>query len=109
MSRANPQAAIVSEEQLVPSANILIIKKNNQRVIVTFLSLSRDSLFLDIDEEKDDENDDSDNFDMDLFADEPQGDDDAAGFGVFMYNKSIEPLKSTYLSHTVTCSSLEYI
>ncbi|GKC09788.1 hypothetical protein Tco_1001398, partial [Tanacetum coccineum] len=32
MSRANPQAAIVSEEQLVPSANRLIIKKNNQRV-----------------------------------------------------------------------------
>ncbi|GJY42131.1 hypothetical protein Tco_0429401 [Tanacetum coccineum] len=70
---------------------------------------ARDSLCLDIDEEKDDENDDSDNFDMDLFADEPQGDDDAAGFGVFMYNKSIEPLKSTYLSPTVTCSSLEYI
>ncbi|GJT08397.1 hypothetical protein Tco_0842859 [Tanacetum coccineum] len=32
MSRANLQAAIVSEEQLVPSANRLIIKKNNQRV-----------------------------------------------------------------------------
>ncbi|GJT25275.1 hypothetical protein Tco_0895212 [Tanacetum coccineum] len=32
MSRANPQAAIVSEEQLVPRANRLTIKKNNQRV-----------------------------------------------------------------------------
>ncbi|GJV97276.1 hypothetical protein Tco_1548853 [Tanacetum coccineum] len=31
-SRANPQAAIVYEEQLVPSANILKITKNNQRV-----------------------------------------------------------------------------
>nr|GEW48254.1 hypothetical protein [Tanacetum cinerariifolium] len=32
MSRANPQATIVSEEQLVPRANRLVIKKNNQRV-----------------------------------------------------------------------------
>ncbi|GJY86070.1 hypothetical protein Tco_0500096 [Tanacetum coccineum] len=32
MSRANPKAAIASEEQLVPSANRLKITKNNQRV-----------------------------------------------------------------------------
>ncbi|GKD80509.1 hypothetical protein Tco_1347348, partial [Tanacetum coccineum] len=32
MSRANPQAAIVSEEQLVLSANRLMIKKNNHCV-----------------------------------------------------------------------------
>ncbi|GKA37598.1 hypothetical protein Tco_0724163 [Tanacetum coccineum] len=32
MSRANPQATIVSKEQLVPHANRLVIKKNNQRV-----------------------------------------------------------------------------
>ncbi|GJY86593.1 hypothetical protein Tco_0500619 [Tanacetum coccineum] len=32
MSRANPQATIVSEEQLVPRANRLVIKKINQRV-----------------------------------------------------------------------------
>ncbi|GJS86275.1 hypothetical protein Tco_0752816 [Tanacetum coccineum] len=32
MSRANPQATIVSEEQLLPHANRLVIKKNNQRV-----------------------------------------------------------------------------
>ncbi|GJR76162.1 hypothetical protein Tco_0088527 [Tanacetum coccineum] len=32
MSRANPQASIVSEEQLVPRANRFVIKKNNQRV-----------------------------------------------------------------------------
>ncbi|GJQ91943.1 nucleic acid-binding, OB-fold-like protein [Tanacetum coccineum] len=36
-------------------------------------------------------------------------DDDVARFGVFMYNKSTEPLNSTYLSPTITCSSLEYI
>ncbi|GKB22154.1 hypothetical protein Tco_0856077 [Tanacetum coccineum] len=46
---------------------------------------------------------------MDLSDDNPQGHDDAVGFGVFMYNKSTEQLKSTYLSPTVTCSSLEYI
>ncbi|GJY18908.1 hypothetical protein Tco_0390399 [Tanacetum coccineum] len=32
MSRANPQATIVLEEELVPGANRLVIKKNNQRV-----------------------------------------------------------------------------
>ncbi|GJU27292.1 hypothetical protein Tco_1165913 [Tanacetum coccineum] len=32
MSRTNSQAEIISEEQLVPRANKLIIKKNNQRV-----------------------------------------------------------------------------
>nr|GEW16959.1 integrase, catalytic region, zinc finger, CCHC-type, peptidase aspartic, catalytic [Tanacetum cinerariifolium] len=44
-----------------------------------------------------------------LYYDEPKGDDDAVRYGVFMYNKSVKPLKSTYLSPTVTCSSLEYI
>ncbi|GJX28601.1 hypothetical protein Tco_0236680 [Tanacetum coccineum] len=63
----------------------------------------------DTDEERDDEIDDSDDSNMDLSKDEPKGDDDAAGFGVFMYNKSTEPPKSTYLSPTVTTSSLEYI
>ncbi|GKF65132.1 hypothetical protein Tco_0191649 [Tanacetum coccineum] len=32
MSRTNSQAEIASEEQLVPHANRLVIKKNNQRV-----------------------------------------------------------------------------
>nr|GEV74604.1 hypothetical protein [Tanacetum cinerariifolium] len=32
MSRDNPQSTIVSEEQLVPRANRLVIRKNNQRV-----------------------------------------------------------------------------
>ncbi|GKC53943.1 hypothetical protein Tco_1076688 [Tanacetum coccineum] len=32
MSRTNSQAKIISEEQLVPRANRLVIKKNNQRV-----------------------------------------------------------------------------
>ncbi|GJX76418.1 hypothetical protein Tco_0323229 [Tanacetum coccineum] len=32
MSRTNSQAEIISEEQLVPRANRLVIKKNNQRV-----------------------------------------------------------------------------
>ncbi|GKF03287.1 hypothetical protein Tco_0030210 [Tanacetum coccineum] len=32
MSRTNSQAKIVSEEQLVPHANRLVIKKNNHRV-----------------------------------------------------------------------------
>ncbi|GJU11499.1 hypothetical protein Tco_1133895 [Tanacetum coccineum] len=59
----------------------------------------RDSSCSDTDEEKDVKIDDFDDLDMDSSDDEPKGDDDVAGFGVFMYNKSIEPLKSTYLSH----------
>ncbi|GJU71173.1 hypothetical protein Tco_1262578 [Tanacetum coccineum] len=58
---------------------------------------------------RDDETDDSDNSDMDLSDNEPKGDDDATGFGVFVYNKSTEPLIYTYLSPTVTTSSLEYM
>ncbi|GJY57249.1 hypothetical protein Tco_0456364 [Tanacetum coccineum] len=67
---------------------------------------TQDSLCSDTDEAKYYETDDSD---MDLYDDEPKGDDDAVGFRVFMYNKSTELLKSTYLSPTVTTSSLEYI
>ncbi|GJX15552.1 hypothetical protein Tco_0216384 [Tanacetum coccineum] len=64
---------------------------------------------LHVDEEKDIETNDSNDSDMDLSEDEPRGDDDATRFGVFVYNKSIEPLKSTYLNPIVTTSSLEYI
>ncbi|GKC61559.1 hypothetical protein Tco_1089157 [Tanacetum coccineum] len=66
---------------------------------------TRDSSCSDTDEVKDDE---TDNSDMDLSDDEPKGDDAAAGFGVFMYDKSIKQLKSIYLSLTVTSSSSEY-
>nr|GEX54248.1 hypothetical protein [Tanacetum cinerariifolium] len=54
------------------------------------------------------ENDDDDSV-MDLSTDEPLGYDNAARFRVFIYNKSTEPFKSTYLSLMVTCSSLKYI
>nr|GEW00597.1 putative reverse transcriptase domain-containing protein [Tanacetum cinerariifolium] len=48
---------------------------------------TRDSSCSDTDKEKDIKTDDSDDSDMDLSDNNPQGDDDAAGFGVFMYNK----------------------
>ncbi|GJW67539.1 hypothetical protein Tco_0121963 [Tanacetum coccineum] len=71
---------------------------------------TRDSSCSYTDEEKDDETDDSEDLDMDLSDDEPNNrDDDAIGFGVFMYNKSTEPPKSTSFSPIITCSSLEYI
>nr|GEV37251.1 hypothetical protein [Tanacetum cinerariifolium] len=70
---------------------------------------TQDSLCLDINEAKDDETNYSDDNDMDLSNDDPKGDDDATGFRVFMYTKSTEPLKSTYLSPIITTSSLEYI
>ncbi|GJS99679.1 hypothetical protein Tco_0820849 [Tanacetum coccineum] len=59
--------------------------------------------------ESDNKHDDSDNSDMDLSVDNPNGDDDAARFGVFMYNKSTKTPKSTYFSPTVTSSSLDII
>ncbi|GJU33303.1 hypothetical protein Tco_1176892 [Tanacetum coccineum] len=80
-----------------------------KNTLATNSDATRGSSCSDTDEEKDVETDDSDDSGMDLSDDNPQGDDDASGFGVFMYNKYTEPLKSTYLSLTVTCSSLEYI
>ncbi|GKA81373.1 hypothetical protein Tco_0788065 [Tanacetum coccineum] len=41
-------------------------------------------------EESEDETDDADDSDMDLSDDNPQGNDDATGFGVFMYKNSTE-------------------
>ncbi|GKE34939.1 hypothetical protein Tco_1454261 [Tanacetum coccineum] len=46
---------------------------------------------------------------MDLFDDNPNGDDDVARYGVFMHNKSTTTPNSTYLSSTVTSSSLNFI
>ncbi|GJT19230.1 integrase, catalytic region, zinc finger, CCHC-type containing protein [Tanacetum coccineum] len=53
--------------------------------------------------------DDADESDMDLSDDNPQGDDDAASYGVFMHNKSTAIPNSTYLSPTVTSFSLDFI
>ncbi|GJX66056.1 retrovirus-related pol polyprotein from transposon TNT 1-94 [Tanacetum coccineum] len=60
-------------------------------------------------EEIDNETDDVGDSNMDLSDDNPDGDDDVARFGVFIYNKSIETPNSTYLSPTVTSSSLDFI
>ncbi|GKA44947.1 hypothetical protein Tco_0737743 [Tanacetum coccineum] len=144
MSRENPQATIVSEEQLVLRANRLVIKKNNQRVasyldiidtmlrfmsppdpnntytkpplenqILRFIKIldtnSDEVLYSSCSEESENETNDADDSDMDLSDDNPDKDDDAAGFGVFMYNKSTEIPNSTYLSPTVTSSSLDFI
>ncbi|GKB72084.1 hypothetical protein Tco_0933496, partial [Tanacetum coccineum] len=46
---------------------------------------------------------------VDLSDDNPNGDDDATRFGVFMYNKFTETPKSTYFSPTITSSSLDFI
>nr|GEZ75524.1 hypothetical protein [Tanacetum cinerariifolium] len=67
------------------------------------------SLCLDTSEESDNETNDVDDSNMDLSDDNPDRDYDAAGFGVFMYNKSIKTPNSTYLNPTVTSSSLDFI
>ncbi|GJX80209.1 hypothetical protein Tco_0328358 [Tanacetum coccineum] len=58
-----------------------------ENISTTDSDATQDSLRSDTDEERDDETDDSVDYDMDLSNDEPKGDDDAAGFGVFMYKK----------------------
>ncbi|GKD58617.1 hypothetical protein Tco_1296126, partial [Tanacetum coccineum] len=78
-------------------------------ILVTDSDATRDSSCSDTDEKKNDETDDSDDLYMNLSDDEPKGDDDAAGFKVFMYYKLTELPKSTSFSPIVTCSSLEYI
>ncbi|GKC39299.1 hypothetical protein Tco_1051683 [Tanacetum coccineum] len=55
------------------------------------------------------ETDDADESDMDLSNDNPNRDDDDARHGVFMHNKSTATPNSTYLSPTVTSSSLDFI
>ncbi|GJS94751.1 hypothetical protein Tco_0801719 [Tanacetum coccineum] len=53
--------------------------------------------------------DDADKSDIDLSDNNPDGDDDAARYGVFMHNKSTATPNFTYLSSTVTSSSLDFI
>ncbi|GJV84802.1 hypothetical protein Tco_1524700 [Tanacetum coccineum] len=119
MSRTNTQATIVSGEQLVPRVNRLVTQKNN-RVFVTsdvdinlILYTDNDAILystcLNTSEESANETDDADDSDMDLSDDNPQGNDDAAGFGVFIYIKFTETPNSTYFSPTVTSSSLDFI
>ncbi|GJU87358.1 hypothetical protein Tco_1294904 [Tanacetum coccineum] len=59
--------------------------------------------------ESENETDDADEYDMDLFDDNPQGDDDDARYGVFMLNKSTTTPNSTDLSPAITSSSLDFI
>ncbi|GJY98928.1 hypothetical protein Tco_0516358 [Tanacetum coccineum] len=60
-------------------------------------------------EESANETDDADESDMDLSDDNPKGDADVAGYGVFMHNKSTATPNSTYLIQKVTSSSLDFI
>nr|GEU63817.1 retrotransposon protein, putative, Ty1-copia subclass [Tanacetum cinerariifolium] len=114
--RAGPKASrlenLKQEKQVVSEEGSSVAHNKYykfENISATDSDATQDSSCLDTDEEKYVETDDSNDSNMDLSEDEPRGDDDAARFGVFMYNKSIEPLKSTYLSPTVTTSSLEYI
>ncbi|GJT83053.1 hypothetical protein Tco_1057395, partial [Tanacetum coccineum] len=55
------------------------------------------------------ETDDADESDMNLSDDNPHGYDNDARYEVFMHNKSTATPNSTYLSLTVTSSSLDFI
>ncbi|GJR61551.1 hypothetical protein Tco_1503713 [Tanacetum coccineum] len=55
------------------------------------------------------ETDDANESDMDLSNDNPHGDYNDARYGVFMHNKSTATPSSTYLSLTITSSSLDFI
>ncbi|GJT47742.1 hypothetical protein Tco_0973899 [Tanacetum coccineum] len=60
-------------------------------------------------EESANETDVADESDMDLSDDNPNRDDAATGYGVFMHNKSTATPNSTYLRPTVTSFSLDFI
>ncbi|GJV76143.1 hypothetical protein Tco_1507727 [Tanacetum coccineum] len=60
-------------------------------------------------EESANETDDANESDMELSDDNPHEDNDVAGYGVFIHNKSTATPNSTYLSLTVTSSSLDFI
>nr|GEZ91310.1 hypothetical protein [Tanacetum cinerariifolium] len=116
------QRSITIADNLVPQENVAVElaksvsieeQRLQQRDIMTQLTIKRqiekdvEDMYAEWEQKlKDDEIDD---YDMDLSDDKPKGDDDGVGFGVFMYNKSTKPLKSTYLSLTVNPLSLDYI
>ncbi|GJZ74773.1 hypothetical protein Tco_0639238, partial [Tanacetum coccineum] len=59
-------------------------------------------------DDTDDDKDDAKVFNMDISDDDSdKGDDDAAGFRVFMYDKTKKPPKFTPISPAVTCSSMK--
>ncbi|GKA58097.1 hypothetical protein Tco_0757285 [Tanacetum coccineum] len=60
-------------------------------------------------EESANKTDDAGESDMDLSDDNLDGDDAAARYAVFMHNKSTITPNSTYLSLTITSSSLDFI
>nr|GEV02587.1 putative ribonuclease H-like domain-containing protein [Tanacetum cinerariifolium] len=60
-------------------------------------------------EESANETDDVDESDIDLSDDNPNGDDDVAGYEVFTHNKSTATPNSTYLCLSVTSSSLDFL
>ncbi|GJY41859.1 hypothetical protein Tco_0429129 [Tanacetum coccineum] len=138
MSRADPQAAIVSEEQLSEEDNAQEESEVHQVSTVgrgreiqankrEGSCAAKDGEFEDFsdtdsdattssswsDTNKDDDKDDAENYDMfklyvDISDDDSdKGDDDAARFGVFMYDKSKELPKFTPINPAITCSSME--
>ncbi|GKC04635.1 hypothetical protein Tco_0996245 [Tanacetum coccineum] len=82
--------------------------KNPEQAFVDYASSCTDEAG-DITDESANETDDVDESDMVLSDDNPAGDDDVAGYGVFMHNNSTATPNATYLSPTVTSSSLEFI
>ncbi|GJT06855.1 hypothetical protein Tco_0841317 [Tanacetum coccineum] len=80
-----------------------------EAVVDTATDATLYSSSLDKSKESANETDDVDESNMDLSNDNPNRDDDVANYGVFMHNKSTATPNSTYLSLTVTSSSLDFI
>ncbi|GKB36734.1 hypothetical protein Tco_0881676, partial [Tanacetum coccineum] len=75
--------------------------KNPKKAFVDYASSCTDEAG-DITDESANETDDVDESDMVLSDDNPAGDDDVAGYEVFMHNNSTATPNATYLSLTVT-------
>nr|GEW36842.1 zinc finger, CCHC-type [Tanacetum cinerariifolium] len=113
----------IAEETVVGSkaSRLESLKQKKQAVAGEGLSNAYNKHYVDSDTNSDailyssclkenkNETNDADNSDMDFSNDNPDRDDDAAGFSVFIYNKFEETPNSTYLSPTATSSSLDFI
>ncbi|GKA00148.1 hypothetical protein Tco_0672698 [Tanacetum coccineum] len=108
-SKANRLESLKQKKQAVAGegssvAHIKYDDTSDTKSDVTCCSSCSDTL-----EESANGTNDADDSDLNLSDDNPDKDDDTAGFGVFMYNKSTETPKSTYLRPTITTSSLDFI
>nr|GEW23319.1 hypothetical protein [Tanacetum cinerariifolium]GEW23745.1 hypothetical protein [Tanacetum cinerariifolium] len=111
MSRVNPQAAIASEEQLIPKGELKFGMEIPETMITDAIKESSKYKYYKIRKDQSEKNnaegEPKEQNVSPIVRGRDKGDDDATGFGVFMHNKSKELPKFTPFSPIVTCLNLE--